>query len=407
MRGRASALALTAALRTLRALHWIGTKPRAASSRADVRSTSRWHQTIGVNALPRILAFVVLMTVGQPILAHGCIAVRGASMCPLSLAADDGYLGLGKTRVASNFQWFRSDRHFIGDEEFTLPNELGAEAINESWYLDLNVQHALIDRVTLSLVVPFVYATRSTLHEHDNVNRHTTSAGGLGDIRLAAHYWLLDPTESPDGNLSLGMGPKFPTGQYDAEDTFYTSSGPVKRPVDQSIQPGDGGFGWTLELNGFYRFSPDWDLYLQAYYLFNPRNTNGVEKTLGNRPPNPYEAVNSVPDQYIGRLGIDYSANPEWGLILSLGGRIEGVPVRDAFGPSEGFRRPGYAVFIEPGIHLSKEAWSFDLTVPIAVYRNRLQSLADKKLSALTGFDIRGDAAFADFLISANLAYKF
>ncbi|NEV60424.1 transporter [Thiorhodococcus minor] len=353
------------------------------------------------------LALLWLMASTQNASAHGCIAVRGGSMCPLTLTGDDRYLASGDTRVATNFQWFQSDRHFIGDDEFTLPNELGAEAINESWYMDINVQHAWTDRITLSAVIPWVYSTRSTLYEHDNINRHTTSAGGLGDIRIAAHYWLLDPAQRPDANLTLGMGPKLPTGQYDAQDTFYTSQGPVKAAVDQSIQPGDGGFGWTLELNGFYRFAPDLDLYLQGYYLFNPRNTNGVETTPNDRPPNPYQAVNSVPDQYIARLGLNYAVKPAWGMVLSLGGRIEGVPVRDVFGASEGFRRPGYAVFIEPGIHLTKQAWSFDLSVPVAVYRNRLQSLADKKLSDLTGLDIRGDAAFADYVISANLSFQF
>ncbi|NEX20193.1 hypothetical protein G3480_07685 [Thiorhodococcus mannitoliphagus] len=78
-----------------------------------------------------------------------------------------------------------------------MPNELGAEAINASWYMDINVQHAWTDRITLSAVIPWVDSTRSTLDEHDNINRHTTAAGGLGDIRIAAHDWVVDPAQQP------------------------------------------------------------------------------------------------------------------------------------------------------------------------------------------------------------------
>lgn len=48
-----------------------------------------------------------------------------------------------------------------------------------------------------------------------------------------------------------GLGIKMPTGNYKAEDVFHYKLGTAiltrNGPVDQSIQPGDGGWGLTLE----------------------------------------------------------------------------------------------------------------------------------------------------------------
>lgn len=355
-----------------------------------------------------LLALPALFLV-QPAFGHGCIAVSGGGFCPLDLGIglthESGYLKPGDWRVFGNYRWFRSDRHFSGDDEFTLPNDLDAEAINEAQYFELNLQRALSERLSVALIVPFVHYTRSTVHEHQFIGRYKTSASGIGDMRLTGYYWLLDPAANPKGNVAVGIGPKFPTGEHDAEDTFQTYSGPVRKPVDQSIQPGDGGWGFTLELDAFYRLTESLNGYAQAYYLFNPENTNGTETLVGER--NPFEDVNSISDQYVARLGLAYAAKPEWGLTLSLGGRVEGVPAEDLIGDSDGFRRPGYAVFVEPGVSITKEAWNLTLEVPVAVYRNRVKSVADRELSDLTGLDIHGDAAFADYLVTASLSYRY
>jgi hypothetical protein len=87
---------------------------------------------------------------------------------------------------------------------------------------------------------------------------------------------------------------------------------------------------------------------------------------------------------------------------------VEGVPVKDAFGKSDGFRRPGFIVSIEPGVtYKIKQKHEVNVSVPAALYRNRLQSLTDKETQALTGNPRHGDAAFADYLLLITYAYKF
>lgn len=343
---------------------------------------------------------------GQGLWGQGCIAVRGTGSCILGLHEYGGYLGPGDWQAGVAYRWIRSDRHFRGDHEEPQRQALGTEVINDQHFFDLSALYAPVARVNLGLTLPFVYSTRSSLYEHKgnaSGERYTTTAGGLADLRAAAYVWLWDPAPMPRGNVSVGLGAKFPTGDYGATDTFQTNAGPVERPVDQSIQPGDGGWGMTLEITAFRELWSHASAYAQASYLFNPGNFN---TTLTNRR-NPYEEFNSITDQYSARAGLSYLIVPPWGLSLSLGGRIDGVPVEDAIGDSDGFRRPGYAVYVEPNLQLARGPWLFSLSAPVAVYRNREQSLADMRWGADTGRDIHGDAAFADFLILANISRQF
>jgi hypothetical protein len=94
-------------------------------------------------------------------------------------------------------------------------------------------------------------------------------------------------------------------------------------------------------------------------------------------------------------------------LTVSLAGRIEGVPVYDLVGGSDGFRRPGYAISIEPGMSVTVKSWSFSLYTPVAVYRNRERSVPDLQQSAATETFRHGDAAFADYLVMCNFTKRF
>jgi hypothetical protein len=358
-----------------------------------------------------VILATALLAGARSVRAQGCIAVRGGGQCSagafMDAGHDEGYLEAGGWQVSTGYRWIESDRHFSGSTEFTVPRERNAEVISKQHFVDVAVQRAISRQFSLGLTIPLSYSTRSTTYEHDNINRYETSSSGLGDIRLAAYYWVFDPEEALSGNVWLAFGPKFPTGEYDAEDTFYTSDGPVRAAVDQSIQPGDGGYGFALEVFCFRRLVSDLNGYLQGSYLFNPENENGVSTTTGERFGNPFEQTMSIPDQYLGRAGLSYALEAEHGLSVSLGARIEGVPKKDAIGDNDGFRRPGYAVSIEPGVSLMKNGWNFGLTVPVALYRNRVRSVADERLFDFRGEYHHGDAAFADYVITANLSRQF
>lgn len=343
--------------------------------------------------------------------AQGCVAVRHMS-CASGSGSTSSIMHPGQWQVSAGYRNFYSHRHYVGTEyqEVRLTND--TEVKNYSNGLDIGVTYAVTDRLSVSLNVPLAKNVRASKYEHygnaaTNTKYFDTESQGLGDMRIGASYWLLDPMKSMKGNLALGLGIKAPTGNSNVQGDFHKLDATGKeflqtKAVDQSIQLGDGGWGVNIELQGYQALFSGISLYYNGFYLFNPRNTNNTyNNILGDNVANPITVYHSVADQFAARVGASYGLLPKAGVSVTLGGRIEGVPAHDVFGKSEGFRRPGYIISVEPGIVYSTKQNIFALNVPIATTRNRIKSYSDLKYVG------HGDAAFADYLISATVSHKF
>ena len=364
-----------------------------------------------LNAKIYLKTFIILMLFCSAIHhlnAQGCVAVRGGG-CASDLHSGNN-LSKNEFSIGANYRYFRSFRHFRGDHEETERVENGTEVINYSSFVDVTINYGITNRMNATVTLPFSNIVRSSMYEHGGNPpnglgfRASTSSNGIGDVRLGVNYWLVNPEEMKSYNTSVGAGIKLPTGDYNYKDTFY-NQGPnrdqtIETVVDQSIQPGDGGTGFYLELQSFKTISNHFSITATGYYLFNPRETNGVFTR------NSTTTQFSVSDQFFARLGMNYITTNNK-LSFYLGGRIEGIPAADAIGGSEGFRRPGHTIAIEPGINYQHNQLNMSLNVPIALYRNRIQSYSDKVRTNETGFFTNGDAAFADYLISFGVTYRF
>lgn len=340
--------------------------------------------------------------------AQGCIAIRSTGgICSMDHA--DHPDTLTKWEMNVNNRYFKSFRHFVGTKEQKQRTEQGTEVINHSYTLDLTPTYHMNKWWSFSLDVPILANSRSSLYEHDGVHRYATHSFGVGDIRFTVLRWMIDPAKMSKGNIQFGLGIKFPTGDYKYQDFFHnTDSTEVLGPVDQSIQLGDGGTGFTGEVNAYYNFSPHFSMYANMYYLSNPREQNGTSTARGGTPSASsilyQSSTMSVPDQYLLRAGANYINKS---LMLSLGVRDECLPVHDLIGGSGGFRRPGYIISVEPGITYSFKKISLYAFVPVAVVRDRTQSVPDKIKTAITGVYSQGDAAFADYTINIGFTTRF
>ncbi|MBM1105397.1 hypothetical protein JQC67_04505 [Aurantibacter crassamenti] len=339
--------------------------------------------------------------------AQGCVAIRHFSSC-VGNSLENNLLNTGDIQIGMNYRYFKSFRHFRGSEEEPDRITNNSEVINNSHAWDYFITYGITNRVYTSVTIPTVINTRSSLYEHGREERNTTFSRGLGDVRLGVGYWLLDLENHPNGNLALGLGVKLPTGNFNASDIFYNvgpNEEPQVRPVDQSIQPGDGGFGLTLDLQFYHKIVSNLFVYSSGFYLINPRETNGIRtfrETLNPILQN--EAIMAVPDQYSVRLGLSYSLSNT--ISTSLGSRFDCVPVKDLIGGNEGFRRPGNVISIDPGIGYMKGNLSLNLNIPLAFHRNRPQSITDRQTELLTGEPRNGDAAFADYVINFAVSYR-
>ena len=340
--------------------------------------------------------------------SQGCVAIRQFSSCSGNLL-ESNLLGKGEWQAGMNYRYFKSFRHFRGTKEEPDRVTNNTEVINNSNAWDFSVVYGITDRWYASVTIPTVINSRSSLYEHGRTERHKTFSRGIADMRLGLGYWLFNPADHMNGNFSLGLGVKLPTGNYNASDIFYNvglEGEPQVRPVDQSIQPGDGGFGITIDAQFYQKIAERIFTYGNAFYLLNPRETNGIRtfrETLSPLLEN--EAIMSVPDQYSVRAGISYSFSDSFS--SSLGALYQGIPVKDIIGGSEGFRRPGNVLSVDPGLSYMKNNITLNLNVPVAVRRARPQSVTDKEIEVQTGTPRNGDAAFADYLINFGLSYRF
>lgn len=311
----------------------------------------------------------------------------------------------GEWQMSLSFRGLDSDTHYNGTEHQRYRERQHNNVINTQRALDIGVSYAASERFGLSLGIPLVKASWSIPTPTAPVPgpRAKQDASGLGDVSLTGRYWLFAPDSRH--NVSLGLGIKAPTGDYDAKDTYPNIDGTnvALKAVDQSIQPGDGGWGILFDVQAFQELSKA-TLFASGVYLANPRDTNGTPSILvglgsGNNPAFIREGllVNSVPDQYLVRLGAVAPVGPK-GLGVSLAYRIEGLPRYDLIGGSHGWRRPGYEMFAEPGLSFSKGKSTWSLNVPIGFFRNR-------QPNPYTGR--AGDATFPKYILLTAVSYRF
>tara|TARA_R110002051_G_scaffold55112_3_gene102951 strand:+ start:8760 stop:9896 length:1137 start_codon:yes stop_codon:yes gene_type:complete len=358
------------------------------------------------NKIPLFLLFTILYV--SNLKAQGCVAIRHFSSC-VGSSLENNVLNKGDIQLGLNYRYFKSYRHFRGTHEEPDRITNNTEVINFSHSTDFFLTYGISNRVYTSITIPTVFNSRSSLYEHGRNERNTTFSRGLGDIRLGVGWWLLPLETNPNGNIALGLGIKLPTGNYNASDIFYnvgSNNEPQTRPVDQSIQPGDGGFGITADFQWYQKLTNGLFSYASGFYLLNPRETNGIRtfrETLSPLLEN--ESIMSVPDQYSARTGLSYSISST--ISSSLGARFDCVPVKDLIGGNEGFRRPGNVLSIDPGIGFNKNNFSLNLNVPFAIRRERPQSITDIQTEIQTGNPRHGDAAFADYVINFAVSYRF
>jgi hypothetical protein len=302
-------------------------------------------------------------------------------------------------QLSIGFRKQRSHRHFVGTVEQTEREENHTEIVNDIYLFDVALTYNFTARSSLTLSVPMQNATRVSPARFNAAGVQTSPkavshGSGIGDLSVSGRIWLLDPARErpPRHNISFSFGVKLPTGNEGVTDSVNGRT----VVVDQSIQLGDGGYGFAVGTDMYKRV---WrtTLYGSGVYLFNPRNTNGVRTGRGRAS----EAIMSVSDQYLARAGVIFAVPKARGWSASAGFRMEGVPVRDAFGGSDGFRRPGYAISFDPGVNYTRRKDTWSLSVPIPIERNRRRSTSDIQDGR------HGDAAFADYVIVAGWSHHF
>ena len=344
------------------------------------------------------LSLLALCLTVTPLHAQGCLAahtntsIQGCLMDSPTSVGD--LLRNHPLTVEVDWRSFSSFRHFSGEKENTQRAVLNTQIKNHQNLYNINADLQLTPRWSVNAFVPVLQGTRNQKYAPYGV----FDIAGLGDMIIGAQAWILRPPAENGGNIAFSAGLKLPTGLNNGMGTARLANGTVQKVVaDQSLQPGDGSWGFTLGTQAYKQAYFHTTGYFQGSWLFNPRDTNGVP-TFRTAPG---EQVMSVTDQYLFRAGLSRHVPHIRGLAASFGGRMEGIPVRDAFGKSDGFRRPGYIISVDPGVQYQHGRTLLAVTAPWAVQRNRRASVTDLAHGS------HGDAAFADYAVIAGLSHTF
>lgn len=352
-------------------------------------------------SIPLLFAFMAFSFTAKP---QGCIAIRnltGFGQFSLPQYNQEPI----KWLVNVNSRYSEFNKTYEGSDEVEIAPE--NQPYSNTFILDFAVTRLYNNGWSVTADIPIMSGMRETWQEHGGVAgdhvKHKTNSFGISDIRIAGYKWLFDVSKVHKGNIQVGLGLKLPTGDYRYADFFYETNGKVSAPVNPTIQLGDGGLGITTEVNAFYTVNKLISLYGNAFYLLSPRDINGTSSR--NPAPRQYSTaeinaganINSVPDAYTLRGGANITVK---NLVFWGGLRMEGSPVHDVVGGSNGQRRAGYSVSVEPGINYKFKKSMLYLFVPVPVYRRIQQSLPDREV----GNPSRG--GMTDYLIFLGMVFK-
>lgn len=301
------------------------------------------------------------------------------------MQGDRWQIGVAYRRLTAD-QWYVGTRVDEAKAPFGQPLYLNIHS------LDVSLTRGITQRSSITLTIPIQYGTHSRFYADGA--RHRVESFGVGDLTLVGNLWLRDPRSEAGGNLMLGLGLKPPTGSNNVLDEWFNADGSVsQRPVDQSIQLSDGGWGIIVQAQGFQQLGLGLGGYFVGSYLVSLREATSVPSPIPEVPL-------GVPDVYTLRAGLGYALRPS--VSLSLGARLDGIPLRDRIGGGDdAFRRPGYTLYVDPGVTIRRGSQEVSLSLPARVHQNFQRSLIDRKA------DFAGGGDLADYLIFVSYTRSF
>jgi hypothetical protein len=331
--------------------------------------------------------------VGRAARAQGCEPIRFST--PVNLGGEgqayqrgrEWQLTLAYRRLASN-EWF------IGSEDRSELAPGGQSPVFKVHTLVADVGYSLNERFRLHVSVPVSRASFSRIWP-DKV-RHEQTATGIGDVSLMGEAWILTPRTHARGNVSVGLGVKAPTGSHTITSRSYSATGSVEFPADQTIQPGDGGWALLSQIQAFRQVTERTYAYAAGSYMASPKAHTNVRLS-------PTSTVYwAVPDVYSARAGGAVSVLPDYGLSMSLGGRVDGIPVHDLLGGGDDdtIKRTSYVLFADPGLSLARGNGTLTLSMPYRLKVNRQKSLYEQRTNGVNG------GGFAKYLLFASYSHR-
>jgi hypothetical protein len=330
----------------------------------------------------------------SPAWGQGCIVARSSSP-EMGPESQGGYLESGDFEVNIGYRHQFSYKHFVGPVEQTYRVQQGTQVMNKINLENVNLLYQINSRFSVAADIPVLFASRRANNAYA-----TMTSSGIGDASIMGQGWVFNPKTSHRGNIAIGLGVSFPTGKDDVSNNQITKPGaqPTNTVVDYSIQPGQGAWGTVFQWQAFRNMGKS-VFYTDGNYLATQGGANHVLRSQAALSQ-PLTAYNAIQDQYLVEAGVSHPISAVKGLTVTFGPRWEGVPAYNMIGNDIGFRRPGFAISLVPGIIYVHKMSMLQASIGKALYRDRTRSAPDNILGT------HGDAAFADYVWFVNYTYR-
>jgi hypothetical protein len=374
------------------------------TNRSDSRSNKKQFKRMSVDFKRFLLFAAAATTLLSAAMAsgQGCILARSPEQTGLP-TGQGGVLQPGHFQITIGERHQYSYQHYVGDVYQEYRAQAMSQVQNKINLVTVNLTYQLTPRISFEIDAPFLFATRKSQNSPIKY-----SSSGLGDTIFGINSWLWNPEKVSRGNASFGLGVLTPTGNDDVKNTTNTNVsgvGPATLatlPVDYSIQPGGGGWGLVMQWAAYRRIGQNLTFYTDGDYIATQGGTNGVQRVAVPSTTTPLNNSVAISDQYLLEAGVQFPVSHVTGLSVTVGPRDEGVPAKNLFPNSNaGFRRPGFAVSVGPGLQYSRNSNILTAGVYKAVHRDRTSSYPD------TVYGTHGDAAFAQYVWLASATHRF
>jgi hypothetical protein len=313
-----------------------------------------------------------LLASASPSSAQGCILLRQTA--PLFGTTGSVDQEVGSWNLTLTGRTSTADIHYNGSVRQRQREIEQTYVVNRQHSITASLGYQLSPRISLNAGIPFIEASWGIPSPRSGgpAARANENGRGLGDITTLARVSLFSPATFRTWNLQIGGGVKLPTGNNKTTDVFPDGNGNnnLERYVDISVQPGDGGWGLIIDLQG-YKSMGRFTAFGSSTWLANPRNTGTASR--GNLVTNANPSnENTVSDQFVFRAGTTVALTRQ--IAASIAWRMEGVPRYDLIGRSDGFRRPGVEMYWEPGVTVSTGRHAMSFNIPVGYYFNRFRN---------------------------------
>src|SRR5215204_1432643 len=135
--------------------------------------------------------------------SQGCIMVRNISGFGQYNLTDNAF-SASEWQLNINTRYFKAWRDFRETVDQKTPK--ADQSVIRSFTMDISATKLFKDGWSMDISVPLAANSRSADKEHGGpgTTRHTTHSFGVGDIRLTAYKWLLQPSISQKLNVQIG-----------------------------------------------------------------------------------------------------------------------------------------------------------------------------------------------------------